>query len=221
MELPTRMPGADQFYASLQAKQEHTRTGAEALIDRANSEVSIFDVLDEFFGIWVPREGNSWKARCPFGYEHPDGGLDKGWRTYPSTNSSMCFVMHGFMGPVRLISIKYSERAVKSAERLLRHYGFLTPRPWRERFTELQVEMEHRTPSVGNPQHAVAALSVALKEHPQYTRRQFDSDVMQAMEAVLDRLDQVVQQEDPEKVREWYGQAKAVMLRVIEGGLPS
>lgn len=218
--LPTRLPGADSFYHALQAKQERPRTSAERLIDRANSEVSIFDVLEHFFDIRVPREGRSWKAYCPFAYEHGTNRADKGWRTYPDSNSSMCFIMHGYMGPVRLISLKYSERQVKAAERLLKYFGHLEELPWKDRFAQMQAESENQGPSIGNPQHAVAALDAALKDHPQYVRRQFDTDVMKAMEVVLDRLDEVVRDGDPEKVREWYGQAKLVMHRVIEGGLP-
>lgn len=221
MSTPQFLRGSDQFYTSAQAKQQEKRgmTGAERLIDRANN-VSIFDVLEDFFGLELPRDGASFKSRCPFSFEHADGGLDKGWRTYPGTNSSMCFPMHGFMTPVRLIQIKYQERTVKSAERILKNYDLLRPKPWRERYAELALELERQQEMVGNPQHAVEALSMALRTNGLYTRRQFDSDVMEAMEAVLEKLNEVTATNDPERVREWYEKTKKIMLKVVEGTTP-
>lgn len=211
------LPGAEKYYSAAVAKQQSQRgmSATELLIERAN-EVSIFDVLRDFFNLHLPREGRSFKSYCPFAEEHPDGGLDKGWRTYPATNSSMCFPLHGYMPPVRLIQIKYRERAGKSAERILRSYDLLKPRHWRDRYTELAHSKEHQPHEVvGNPQHAVGALNYALRTHPDYAVKQFNPEIMAAMEIVLDALDQSVSTGDPEQVREWFIKAKAAMLRKL------
>ncbi len=82
----------------------------------------------------------------------------------------------------------------------------------------LVVEREQQARSAGNPQHAVEALSMALQMVPGYDSRQFDPDVMRGMEMVLERLNLVVESNDPEAVREWYRKAKAGMTKVIEQG---
>lgn len=212
------LPGAERYYASAQERQQRLRgtTWQERLIERADN-VSIFDVLTDFFDLNLPRSGESYKSKCPFFYEHSDGGLDKGWRTYPATNSSMCFPMHGFMGPVRLVQNKFSLNQVKAAEKILGEYDLLRPKHYKARFTDLLVEMEHRnTEAVGNPQHAVAALDVALRNIPSYVSRQFDQDVLIAMEVVLTRLNEVSDKGDPQLVRDWFRDAKKIMTHVVE-----
>lgn len=211
------LPGADKYLASAATKQTRPQSWAERLIDRAN-EVSIFDVLEDFFDRALPREGQSFKARCPFGVEHPDGGLDKGWRTYPGSNSSMCFVMHGYMGPVRLVQIQYGIKAVSAAERILNFYNLNRPRPWRDRYWDVATEVEQRgaRPVTGDPAHAVEALNIALRKEPTYATRQFDADVLHAMEIVMDALDKAMQSGNPDAVREWYDKAKSAMLRILK-----
>lgn len=209
----TYLAGAEKYQRQVSVR----RTSGMELVDRANSAVSLFDVLEEFFGISHPRSGRSYKGFCPFGFEHPDGGLDKGWRTYPATNSSHCFVMHGLLNPVRLMQIKSDQKPVKAAVRLLEHYGLIAPKHWRERYQDVLLEREQRQRSVGNPQHAVEALGMALASVPGYDVRQFDPDVMRAMEIVLERLDDAVSASDPEQaIRKWYKAAKTGMARVIQ-----
>lgn len=212
------LPGAEKYLASASAKRNTVPTWAEKLIDRAN-EVPIFDVLADYFDKYVPREGASYKSRCPFGDEHPDGGMDKGFRTYPGSNSSNCFVMHGRMDPVRLVQMQQGVKAVRAADMILSRYGLNEHKPWRVRMSELAVEVEQRQARsvMGDPAHVVEALNIALRKEPEYVHRQFDADVLAAMEVVLDRLDRVMQTEDPERVREWYGKAKIVMLKVVRG----
>lgn len=208
--------GAEKYLVSAATKQSKPPTWAERLIDRAN-EVSIFDVLEDFFDVTLPREGQSFKSRCPFGDEHPDGGWDKGFRTYPGSNSSTCFVMHGYMGPVRLVQLKYGLKTVRAAEKILNHYNLNRARPWRERYWDVAVEVEQRDrrSHAGDPAHAVEALNIALRSEPTYLTRQFDADVLHAMEVVLDRLDVVMQSDDPDALRQWYDKAKAVMLQIV------
>lgn len=211
--------GAEKYLSAVRSEQESNKrlSFAEQLIDRAN-QVSIFDVLEDYFGLFLPRVGGSYKSHCPFSYEHPDGGLDKGWRTYPSTNSSMCFVLHGYMPPVRLVAIKYGKKQSKAAEQILKNYDLLRPANYRDRYSELVSAMEQRdNETIGNPQHAVQALNLVLRNSPNYTNRQFDSDVMRGMEVVLESLDRVIEAGDPAMVRLWFDKAKIAMLKIVGG----
>lgn len=211
------LPGAEKYLQSAAVRDRKPQSWAERLIERAD-EVSIFDVLSDFFDIYVPREGTSFKARCPFGDEHPDGGLDKGWRTYPMSNSSNCFVMHGPMGPVRLVQLREGIKATRAANLILDRYGLNRPRAWRDRYWDVAVEVEQRQnrPVAGDPALAVEALNIALRKEPEYVRRQFDDDVLHAMEVVLDRLDAVMLLNDPDALRAWYDKAKSVMLQIVK-----
>jgi hypothetical protein len=211
--------GGDKYLSAARQEQQSSKslTRAERLIERAN-QVDLFDVLEDYFALYLPRVGASYKSHCPFSYEHPDGGLDKGWRTYPSTNSSMCFVLHGYMPPVRLVAIKYGIKQSVAAERILKNYDLLRPAHYRDRYNELVTAAEQRNAEViGNPQHAVEALNMVLRSSPNYTTRQFDSDVMRGMEVVLDALDQVIQSGDPDSVRRWFDKAKDAMLKIVGG----
>lgn len=196
---------------------EAERSAAGQLIDRAN-EIDIFDVLTQFFRIDVPSGGDSFKARCPFAHEHADGGLDKGWRVYSATNSSYCFVMHGILTPVRLIQIKDDIWAKEAAEKLLRHYDLLRPVPWQER-AELLLEQRSRMdePRVGSPTNAVEALQMHLQQVEGYDSRQFDADVQQAMEKILEVLDRVYERDDPEEALHlWFDRAKKYMTATVK-----
>ncbi len=214
------LPGSDAYYASAMQRREEEKpkTKNGRLIARAN-DVNLFDVLEDFFELFLPRDGESYKTNCPFGQEHEDGGkLDKGWRTYPASNSSFCFPMHGFMPPVRLVSLRYNERAVKAAERILNKYDLLRPKHYNHRMRELLAEREamEQSSGIGNPQHAVEALNRALDQIPDYPKRQFDNDVMDALGVVLSALDRVVKEGDRSRLREWYMKSLSALTQIIE-----
>lgn len=188
------------------------------LIERAN-EISIFGVLEDLFGIKVPSEGRSFKSYCPYAFEHPDGGVEKGWRTYPSTNSSFCFVMHGYLDPVRLVSIQRDVRPVEAAKWLLRHYGLLKPVSYGRRMQELLAEREASVQRVGSTAYLVEALQAALSAIPAYAERQFAPDVAAAMEEELEGLDAIlvnIRGDPSEPVRSWYSEAKRHLSRIVE-----
>jgi hypothetical protein len=180
--------------------------------------ISIYNVLSDFFQINVPAD-NDFKTYCPFVTEHGDGGADKGWRTYPDTNSSYCFIMHGVMGPVRLIQNLKGLSSVPAAEFLLGHYDMLKPLPWRDRFEALRVEREQQDQEgLGSPQDAVEALHMALNRVPGYLSRQFDPDVQQAMEVVMGLLNTVFQRGlGVDALRLWHRKSVAYITRAVEG----
>lgn len=192
---------------------------SEKLIEKANREVDIFKVLEEFFDIRHPSEGKSWKGYCPFGFEHPDGGVDKGWRTYPATNSSYCFVMHGYLTPVRLIQIQTGRKAAASAKYLLEHYGLLGSYDWRERFQEISADRAQRqNEPLGAVSYVVEALNMSLEDHPAYESEQYKSYFAEALEAELGRLDQTlsVSKTTEEDIRRWLQEAKANLLELLD-----
>lgn len=193
-------------------------TRVSKLVEQAN-EVSIFDVLKDMLRVEVPQGGESYKAYCPFMVEHGDGGWDKGWRVYPATNSSYCFIMHGVMPPVRLVQIRFDLRQNAAAEKILKQYDLLKPKPFRERFElEQQRRDTARERSVGTPQQAVEALQMALSRVEGYDSRQFDRDVQDAMERVLSILEKVFEAPNTEDLlRGWLTRAKTHMTQVVEG----
>jgi hypothetical protein len=198
-------------------KSRWDQEGAARLIERAN-DISIFKVLADVFNIYHPPEGRSYKGYCPFAWEHPDGGLDKGFRTYPSTNSAHCFVMHGYLGPVKLVQIGQDLRPVEAAKWLLREYGLLKPRSYQARFAEVREEMEARERSIGSTAYLVEALQSYLARVPGYEDKQFSSQVAGVMEEELERLDALlVSPGDPRRaVRDWYYNARRHLTQVVE-----
>lgn len=184
------------------------------LIDRANN-VPVFDVLRDWFGLNLPREGRSFKSRCPFSWEHPDGGIKKVWRTYPATNSTYCFVGHGYMGPVRLVAIQEDKKPLVAAKSILQKYDLMKPRAWRDRFRELQIEREQRE-AVGTA-WVVAALHEGLRLHDGYEAAQYTTAFGDAVEEELEGLDMLLQSGlgTDDQVRVWYAAAKGRLLTVI------
>lgn len=169
------------------------------------SRISIFDVLEDFFGIVAPRSGESWKGACPFGFEHPDGGLSKGFRTYPATNSGYCFVMHGVVDPIRLMAIREEVRATTAARHLLEHYGIPIEQGWRNRARDLIAESATRSTALGDPTWAAHALQTSLERYEEYAAAQFEEDVANAMDAALRGLDELMRSPGTtdEDLRSW------------------
>jgi hypothetical protein len=189
------------------------------LIDKANEAVSIFDVLAEEFGIHHPREGRSFKGHCPFGFEHPDGGVEKGFRSYPETNTSHCFVMHGQLTPVRLIALKNDWSNRRSAEWLLRKAGLLDARPWQERWNEMETErMAPKTEDLGDPQDLVEALHAAIRDHPAYPAGGVSPVLSEALDARLRVLERGMSTgaATREAVAAWYEATKIVLRQVLD-----
>lgn len=184
------------------------------LVEWADREVSVFDVLSDFFSIRVPREGSSYKTWCPFRYEHEDQ-MDKGFRTYPDTNSAYCFPLHGRLGPVRLIVIEKEWGYQRAARFLLDHYG-LSDKPWRERWRELQTERSAARP-VGDPQAIIVALTEALQAHPNYPAGGLSRQLSHGMEHELDILDRLLTEgADRTVVETWYAGARQRLLAELD-----
>jgi hypothetical protein len=193
MDIPNHLPGAERFLKSAQDRNGRGQSRAEKTIAKAD-EISIYVVLKDFLSLDIPitPEGSSWKTYCPWRHEHPDGGLDKGFRVYPDSNSAMCFPMHGYLTPSRVIAVHFSERPLSAAERLLRHYGMLKEAPWWERFTDLAREREQSNMTI-NPAYAVATLHSVLRSKTNYATLQYSASVREGMAQVLRDLDGAVE----------------------------
>lgn len=193
MDIPNHLPGSERFLQASQTRNGRAQTRAERIIAKAD-EISIYVVLKDFLDLNIPvtPEGSSWKTYCPWRQEHADGGMDKGFRVYPDTNSAMCFPLHGYLTPTRLVATQYSERPLSAAERLLRHYGLLKEAPWWERFEEVVRSREQVVPTI-NPAYAIATLHSVLKSRTDYASLQYSSSVRNGMAQVLIDLDAAVE----------------------------
>lgn len=190
------------------------RTALQVEVDRANA-VPIQTVLNDLFGIYVPGGlDRSWKTTCPFGFEHPDGGVERNMRVYGS-NSAYCFAMHGFLTPVRLVQLR-SEVGQKRASGILAdRYGLVKREPYWTRMKQLVAEQSTKVREAGSPTSAVAALQAALERDERYAMRQFDPDVTQVMESELERLDEVLITKAEGGVREWLRGALTRMSEML------
>jgi hypothetical protein len=200
---------SDATLAGSDKYRQDTSRKTSPIIEQANA-VPILDVLRDFMGIDIPDSGSrSWKDNCPFGFEHPDGGRDKGWRVYPSTNSSYCFVMHGGMTPVRLISLRKDVNSKRAAYIILENYGLLKGRGWRERYAAVASERELKGNSIGSPAVLVEALHSALRVEPKYMERCFETEFAEGLETCLEKLDALLAEHaDEEQVRAWFIDSK-------------
>jgi hypothetical protein len=190
------------------------RTQDAKLIEEANT-VPIQRVLEDEFGIVVPGElSRSWKTNCPFGFEHPDGGVEKAMRVYGS-NTAYCFSTHGMLTPVRLIQIKTERRAATAAKRLAERYGLRVGEPYWEKAKRLILERDEAGMKVGSPSNAVQALQRSLARVPNYETRQFDTDVTLAMEEQLEALDVAMRSRTPGAVREWLREATEAIRQQV------
>jgi hypothetical protein len=101
------------------------------LVERANAQVPIQDLLRDLFGITVPREiVKSWKIRCPFGgLLHPDGGVEKNSRVYED-NHMYCWTCEQSFRPVDLMASWSGMKPTDAARKLLRdHHLLYAPTP--------------------------------------------------------------------------------------------
>jgi len=73
---------------------------ARRAIEAVNREVSLVRFLnDEGYPVQGPDQARSIKTHCPWGWTHPDGGMEKSFRVYGS-NTGFCFGGCGFINPV-------------------------------------------------------------------------------------------------------------------------
>lgn len=211
------IPASAEQYRTDPEEQPHRaklRAQDQKLIDAANA-VPIDRILSDFFGIAVPTNlSKSWKAHCPFGFEHPDGGTDRAMRVYGS-NTAYCFSQHGMMTPVRMVQIQTERRQVAVARLIASRYGLDVGEPYWETAKRLILTHDERQ-GAGNPSNAVQALQQALNRSPTYGTRQFDPDVTKLMGEQLELLDEAIKANRPNSCRIWMRTAVKVITEALE-----
>lgn len=208
----SELRGAEKYRRPPEDDPRRKRLNAE--VERANT-VPIQTVLQDVFHLYVPSDlFRSWKTTCPFSYEHPDGGLEKNMRIYAS-NTAYCFGAHGVLTPVRMLQLQVNVSAVKAARMLSDRYGLARSEPYWKRMEKLVLEQATKRQQAGSPTYAVAALQTALGRVPGYRDREFDPVVTKAMEAELERLDEVLEARREGGVREWFRDALQRMTETV------
>lgn len=203
-----RLDGAAKY---LVPKDDRARyEERDALVIRANDTADLRVMLNDL-GADIPEDAvTSWKAHCPFGAEHSDGGIEKAMRYYPESNSAYCFAAHGILTPVRVLALSEGISQHKAAQRLVGAAGIRYG--WRERFREVQEEASR--PGTASPAYAITALHVRIQTHPNYLRRQFDDDFRAAWEGCMERLEGVGNEFDA--FMGWVEGSVRVLAQVLE-----
>jgi hypothetical protein len=191
----------------------------------ADEAVSIYDVLEEEFGLTVFRSSvRSPKGHCPFGWEHPDGGVEKSFRVYPQTNSAFCFAGHGRFGPVRLVALKHGVPLERAAVDLLVAKGLLGV-SWRQRWRELLSEAgggREAVPARDGFQELVDALHEALRRHPKYPQGGVSQRLSEAIVERLSILERLFEEGGAtvsvEEVQGWFDESKDRLFALLEEG---
>lgn len=205
------LPGSEKYR---DAPNHQEAPWEDELVVRANEEVSIVSVLNDYFHADVPENAYGWKTYCVQKWEHRDGGIDRQFRVYSDTNTAHCFAIHGLYTPARLWRIRTASPTLKDAARdLLRVYGIRIKEPtYQERFTAIR-EASSRTSKV-TPDGMLEALQVFLGTIPDYTVRQFDPNVLRVVNSTVEDIQEFCSR-DPslEEARQWLQRAQA-QLRV-------
>lgn len=197
-------------YASDDPPYSYATERLGALIERANS-ASIFDVLNDFAGAGVEFGVKSAKWDCPWNYEHGDGGLDRGFRVYPDTNTAYCFIIHGSMDPVRVVQIQEGVPRAVAAKRVCEKYGLRKP-PWRDRYAQLVLEREAagkivNSATLGEALHRAIGIDADPWRNPK---------LAEAFTRALDEMEEVIPLATEAEMRDWYRVAKARLLSLKE-----
>jgi hypothetical protein len=179
---PRTLPGADKY----RTPDKQDAPWHDPLVVRANTEVNFITLLNDLHRLHVPIDAEGWKTRCPYADEHDDGGVDRQFRVYASTNSGHCFALHGTMDPVRLWRLKAYQPSLKDAARsLLDAYGIETrSKPYWERMADLR----DPTPYRADPDVLVQTINVFLSAHPNYEQHQYDKNVLHHVNSTLSQI---------------------------------
>lgn len=205
------LPGADKYLTA-----EKSSKSVDPRVQLANDKVRIEEVLTKYFNTYVPYQAHSWKVRCPFFFEHDDGGIDRQFRVYSATNTGYCFALHGTLTPVRLWSIRGSFRTQReAATALLDTFGvsYREPPYW-ERVRGLQETIESRP--VADPQIMVQAIQYFLRNLEGYEAHQYDTEVLLRVNSILGEVHSIcAEARSVEEVEQWYQAARDELRRTI------
>lgn len=180
------------------------------LVDMANSNVPIETVLKDLFNIDVPPDAGDWKAPCPLGSEHSDGGRSKAMRVYSDTNSAWCFSHSKTFTPFSLWQLAHNTRAKKvPALEMLEKYGISTSPPsTEERWNRLDAAAEGGPVDV---EHLKDIYISFLRTLPGYGTLQYEDEVLDIVSKTLRTLDNLPSGAAYDTLGEWLETAKKLM----------
>lgn len=172
---------------------ETAQSERAAIFERANALGSALRVLNDELDCDIPEysDSKSWKTRCPWEHEHPDGGLDKNCRYYWDADRMYCFADHGVLDLVGLRSLMWSVPTIVAAKRIIERYEESVSRlPWWQRARASRDRLMS-APEIKpmDTQQAYAALHTALRAVEGYTVSQYRPDVRAAVQSALEALD--------------------------------
>jgi hypothetical protein len=216
--VPRSLPGADKYRRSTD-RDDADAPWNDPLVLRANRDVALTAVLNDYFDAHVPSDAEGWKTYCPFAKEHEDGGLDKQFRVYTSSNSGHCFALHGTLDPVRVWRLRrYFATMPDAARDLLDTYGVAYRRkPYRERMAELR----DRPAFTIAPTQVVQTFNVWLRAQPGYHEHQYDQDVLRSVNSALSEVhDLCARARDLEEVELWLQSVKSLVATELTRSSP-
>ncbi len=174
----------------------------------ANEQVAIEQVF-RWCGIYIPEipEGRTLKIHCPFGeFFHPDKGVKPDMRIYPSTNSAYCFQC-GYFSPVWLACQLWDRQPNDVALDLLQRTGY----------KPVSIAQLWADSQIASKPVDVAPLGLALRTYcqridPDWSTRQFDSDISSTLSRCLSLLSHVTTEAD---VHSWLETCKLVLKTAL------
>lgn len=172
------------------------------LYDLAN-QISMRDVMYDFFHTTLPEVDRPYKIYCPFGVEHRDGGIDRAFRYYPSTNTAYCFSIHGFFTPVRLMAMKEDLSFYAAANLLIEHYsidGTRTPEIIPCESTRIA--------------YLQRALMISLTSHPKFEKGQYAPAFSEALHSAFS--DPPASDAAESELRVWYSDCRKGLAAVLD-----
>lgn len=201
------LPGSDKYRVVEPPRQ---LTWEQQVIQKAKTEIRIEDVLQKYYDIDVPYEAVSWKVRCPYAYEHADGGLDKQFRVYSDSNTGWCFEMHGRVDNLSLYRDQHPYlNYFDAAKSLLEDFDIdFHRKSYREVYedivSEKRVDLRY--------QDIVDAMKLYVSAFPQYVEHEYDGEVVQR----INDFNSVVKAKcsnhgSLEEIVQWYQQEKTNM----------
>lgn len=181
------------------------------LVDLADTKIPIETVLMDLYQIEIPYGAGEWKAQCPLGHDHSDGGRSKAMKVFSDSNSAWCF-SHGMkFTPVSLAQLKFDQPRVQAARALLDYYSISTRPPSPdERWETLEHQQQEEEQELDRESLKESFINF-LSTLPLYSIRQFDSEVLRLVSKILRSADKLSSDSDYDTLEEWMSIAKKIM----------
>lgn len=187
---------------------------ASEWFEYANSQIKIESVLNDIFGEDIPEDVGGWKAHCPEGSDHSDGGASKSLKVYSDTNSAFCFSHNRKYTPVDLWKVhKNLKQNTAAAKGLLKHYGIRTTPPTaEERWVALEAELN--TVKELDRDSLAESLLLFANSLPHYSVRQYEEPVLDLIGRILATTHKMPEGVDHATLEKWINDAQALLTKL-------